>query len=676
MYKISPKKQKSRKNIPYLGPNNLFFCYDCNLPIINLKKCPSCSNDIRLLPLTPPYDVRPAMGDEVKDIQKLIVKNFGENATIIDDDDLILLNHIGSEDQMDEIIKSGLSIGTRRYDIRTDKWIIKLNANGLLLLEGKISKKWVKIDSGAKEKIRQGANVLIPGILDADSEIQKGDYIAIIDEDNKIIAGGIARIDDAEREVSTRGVYAKNYLGLKQKYNRNKTKRTWNEVVKWNSKELKNIENKAVDFIQKAKEDLKLPVIISFSGGKDSLVTLALVKKAFPNKDYKVLFVNTGIEFKETIDYVEECSKELDFEDILITENVPTELFWEAFEKYGPPGRDFRHCCKFAKLAPIKKAIERTFGEEKCISFVGQRRYESYKRASSDVWENRYVTNQINMSPIQNWTAFMIWLYIFWKKLPYNVLYETGYERIGCWACPSSDLAQFQILENNHPDLYNQLFIAVEKWRESRNLPLNYWKYGLWRFKTIPIKITNILSLNVDDYNLETKNTGFSYMQIEVSDCVTQPVNIIGSFSGGLSLNKISSALPILGKVQYNKKLNFIRISNKNHSILVYNDGTFKINFKSLESVNKENIVSVSSSFIYTVLRALECMKCGLCISECKDNAISLDENSIIVDNLLCSKCNRCSHVCPIVTIVYRDLRKDIQSTINTSEIEFEKSLS
>ena len=274
------------------------------------------------------------------------------------------------------------------------------------------------------------------------------------------------------------------------------------------------------------------------------------------------------------------------------------------------------------------------------------------------------------MSPIQNWTAFMIWLYIYWKNLPYNELYETGYERIGCWACPSSDLAQFQILEKNHPDHYNQLFIAVEKWRKSRNLPFDYWKYGLWRFKTIPIKISNALSINIEDYNQETKNTGFSNLQVESSDCVTQPVTIIGSFSGGLPLSRISSALPILGKVQHNKKLNFVRISNKNYSILVYNDGTFKINFKTLESANKENIVSVSSSFIYTIF------ECGLCISECKTKAITFDENSISVDTLLCTKCNRCSHVCPIVTIVYRDLRKDIRNIINTSEIEFEKSLS
>ena len=676
MYKIPPKYQKSRKNIPYLGPNNLFFCYDCNLPIINIRKCPSCNKDIRLLPLTPPYDVRPAMGDEIKEIQNLIASNFGENAKIIEEEDLILLNHLGSEDQMDEIIKSGLSIGTRRYDIRTDKWIIKLNENGLLLLEGKISKNWVKVDSGAKEKIRQGANILIPGVLDADSEIKKGNYIAIIDEENKLVAGGIARVNDTERKEKTRGVYAKNYLGVKQKYKQSAIKRSWNEVIELNLKELEKIENEAVDFIKKAKDELKLPVIVSFSGGKDSLVTLALVKKALPEKSYKVLFVNTGIEFKETVDYVRECSKELDFEDILITEEVPTELFWEAFEKYGPPGRDFRHCCKFAKLAPIKKAIERSFGDEKCISFVGQRRYESYRRATSDVWENRYVTNQINMSPIQNWTAFMIWLYIYWRKLPYNVLYETGYERIGCWACPSSDLAQFRILETNHPDLYNQLFLAVEKWRKSRNLPSNYWKYGLWRFKTIPTKIANVLSLDVENYNLEAKDTGFSHMQIGGSDCVTQPVTIIGSFSGGVSLDRLSSILSILGRVQHNKKLNFIRISNKMHSILVYGDGTFKINFKSLESVSKESIISVSSSFIYTVLRALECIKCGLCIGECKENAISFDENSIVVDDLLCSRCNRCSHVCPIVTIVYRDLRKDVKTIINTSEIEFEKSLS
>ena len=40
-------------------------------------------------------------------IKNLIEINFGENTKIIQKDDIILLNHVGSEDQMEEIILYG-----------------------------------------------------------------------------------------------------------------------------------------------------------------------------------------------------------------------------------------------------------------------------------------------------------------------------------------------------------------------------------------------------------------------------------------------------------------------------------------------------------------------------------------------------------------------------------------
>ncbi|MHA2357140.1 MAG: hypothetical protein ACXABK_00010, partial [Candidatus Heimdallarchaeaceae archaeon] len=108
-----------------MGPNTLFYCYDCSIPLINSHNCPICNKETKIVPLTPPYDVRPGKTKEIKEIQELIIDTFGEKAQIIEDDDIVLLNHVGSEDQMDEIILYGKSIGTRRYDLATNKWIIK-----------------------------------------------------------------------------------------------------------------------------------------------------------------------------------------------------------------------------------------------------------------------------------------------------------------------------------------------------------------------------------------------------------------------------------------------------------------------------------------------------------------------------------------------------------------------
>jgi len=633
------------------------------------RRCPSCNKEVKNVQLTPPFDVRPATQEEVLEVKNLIESNFGENTNIIQKEDVILLNHVGSEDQMEEIIFYGNSIGTRRYDLKSSKWQIKLNANGLSLLNTKITKRWVKVDGGAKEKISQGANVLIPGVIEADPEIIYGDYIVIVDNQFNVVAGGIARIDEKERHKHVKGVYAKNYRSVDKEYRPKRNHLTWKDVIELNREELKKLENTAIEFINKIKDDLGLPIMISYSGGKDSLVTYDLVNTALPDTDYKVLFVNTGIEFPETVKYVEESSKILGFQDKLTIENVPTEVFWKAFDIFGPPGRDFRHCCKFAKLAPIKRAIDRLYEGEQCISFVGQRRYESFQRTGSDVWQNSYISNQINASPIQNWNALMIWMYIMWKDLPYNPLYNTGYERIGCWACPSSDMAQLSILRKNHPDLYAKLHASVDKWKEEKGLSEDYWKYGLWRFKNIPRKIISALSLDQSNIKPISPTNELVALQIEVSDCVTMPLSVIGNFSNGIDLQRISSSLIMVGRVQLNQKLNFLRVFNKKHSIIIYSDGTFKINFRKQKNLTDLDVRKAIENFVYTVLRSLECINCELCVGKCEVGAITFQDNMIYVDKKNCIQCHQCSEVCPIVTIVHRDLNDKIKNTVKDSEL-------
>ncbi len=670
MEKIQPSKKRKKKNIPYLGPNLLFYCYDCSLPIISSNTCPICDNKVNLVPLTPPYDVRPSTPYENSEIIELIKATFGNNTDIIQMDDILLLNHTGSEDHMDEIIFYGKSIGTRRYDLTSNSWILKLNGYGLSLLNGKKINKWVMIDDGAIEYIIKGASVLIPGIIDADKNIKIGNYIAIIDKKHKVIAGGIARLDDTERKEKKKGVYAKTYQAADEYVQIHHTKRSWKDIVKWNEQELMRLEKKALFFIQKIIDDLELPVMVSYSGGKDSLVTLDLVKQALPDGNYDVLFVDTGIEFPETVNYVKESSRKLGFEDKLIIEQVSSKVFWDAFEKFGPPGRDFRHCCKFAKLAPIQRVIDKLYQGGQCVSFVGQRRYESFRRAITDIWQNQYIPNQINVSPIQNWNALMIWLYIYWKDLPYNPLYDTGYERIGCWVCPSSDMAQFKILENSHPKLYTKLRAAVEKWKEEKNLPNGFWEHGLWRFKQIPKKISNVLSLNLNDFKTTSKQNELSFMEIESSDCITNPVTVIGSFSSRINLDTVSSALIMVGKVQFNRKLNFIRVSSKKFAVILYHDGAFKIIFRKQDNLTKYGIQNAIENFIYTVLRAVECINCELCVGKCKLKAISISNNIIFVDKKKCTKCNLCAEACPIVTIVHRKVKETIKQTLKETKLQ------
>jgi len=665
VFSISRRGKKGKKkNIPNLGPNNLFFCFNCSLPIIQKYICPVCGKKLNKVPLTPPYDVRPATKREIKEIQELIRENFGVSEVFFTEHDIIMLNHIGSEDQMDEIIFYGIIIGSRRYDLQKNSWVLKLNQYGLLLIEEKITKNWVVIDDGAKRYILDGANVLIPGVISADPEIKEGEYIAILDKERRVIAGGITKIDEEKRTSMNRGVYAKNYKSITNRSVPTFEKRRWEDVIKANEKILEEITEEAIKFIRKTKKELRLPVAVSFSGGKDSLVTLDLAKKALPEEKMKVFFVDTGIEFPETVAYVKGVREELGLEEEFYIEKVEPRLFWEAFEKFGPPGRDYRYCCKFAKLAPIRKLILENFPEGKCISLIGQRRYESYSRSTTDIWQNQYIPNQINVSPIQNWTALMIWLYIFWQKLPYNPLYDLGYERIGCWVCPSSNMSQFKLLKKSNIELHRKLFSELEKWRIERNLPDVYISMGLWRFKTIPQKIANILLLDkseLKELQQKTEKLGLRALTAESSDCKNQPMTIIGSFSKSLDLEKVKNALPLVGKIQYNKKINFVRSYKQRYSIILYKDGTFKARFEKQENPTRGYSQKIIEQFVYSVLRAEECLGCRLCEDECKKNAITISNKELIVDEEKCIQCKECFTVCPICTIAYRNEWKKIK---------------
>lgn len=55
---------------------------------------------------------------------------------------------------------------------------------------------------------------------------------------------------------------------------------------------------------------------VAFSGGKDSVVALDLVQRALPHDGFKVLFSDTGMEFSDTYNLVEEMKHVCEIEKI------------------------------------------------------------------------------------------------------------------------------------------------------------------------------------------------------------------------------------------------------------------------------------------------------------------------------------------------------------------------
>lgn len=142
---------------------------------------------------------------------------------------------------------------------------------------------------------------------------------------------------------------------------------------------IKRIYNTYVDY-QK-----KIDVFyVAFSGGKDSVVVLDLVSRALPHNAFKVLFGDTGMEFRDTYEFVdqyEEWCKEHSIEFLRARSPFKPNDMWQ---KFGPPATVERWCCSTHKTAPQILALRQIINKPsfRGMAFVGIRAGESLSRAN------------------------------------------------------------------------------------------------------------------------------------------------------------------------------------------------------------------------------------------------------------------------------------------------------
>lgn len=88
--------------------------------------------------------------------------------------------------------------------------------------------------------------------------------------------------------------------------------------------------------------DLEKNAYISFSGGKDSTVLHYLIDLALPNNRIPRVFINTGIEYLDIVNYVKELAAK-DDRFIIIQ---PSKNIKETLERYGYPFKSKMHSKK------------------------------------------------------------------------------------------------------------------------------------------------------------------------------------------------------------------------------------------------------------------------------------------------------------------------------------------
>jgi 3'-phosphoadenosine 5'-phosphosulfate sulfotransferase (PAPS reductase)/FAD synthetase len=184
-------------------------------------------------------------------------------------------------------------------------------------------------------------------------------------------------------------------------------------------------------------------VALLWSGGRCSTALLHMALKIDP--EIKVVFVNTGVEYPETVEYVKKLGKEW---DINLTILRAERTFWDLIKMYGLPNsrkpsgwrrRGEPHtppCCYWLKKRPVEyfakeNNIEALItgiraGESTVRAIVfRQKRSQFYFVKSEKIWKYH---------PIAFWTTKQVGDYIAKNNIPLNPLYSK-LDRVGCWPC-------------------------------------------------------------------------------------------------------------------------------------------------------------------------------------------------------------------------------------------------
>jgi len=627
-----------------LGKMHLRWCDMCNVPVLEQRTCSTCRSETRPVKLTPPGDARPAFESDIVRIRALIDSQFGTGTgkLVVPDGAIALLNKAPDIDRMDEVIVDGIVVGAVRFAITSGERFL-LRPESAEAISRAATKSWAIIDPVAAAAVRdKSASTLAVGILECDPGIRVGDEVIVLDGARNAVSVGISKMDASDMMQHKRGTAVKTRWAVTQSKGIEGRPATWAEATAANKETLDRRTREAVDFVKKTVKDGGLPVAVSYSGGKDSLATLLLVLDAGIRPD--LIFVDTGLEFEETKQNVKDTAANLGLN--LIVESAG-DAFWKNVGRFGPPAKDFRWCCKTCKLGPATQLIQKHYPGG-VLSFIGQRAYESQQRAEKGrIWRNPWTPNQLAASPIQKWSAMHVWLYLFSKGASYNPLYEKGLERIGCFMCPATDLAELRKVREISAD-YGRWQGILTEYATRTHQPKHWLEYDLWRWKRLPKSVLDELGPNVeattasrpeDIEPLELKSTS------GYNPCV-EGLSMEGIFSKALPMDRVANMLNIIGPVTTSPDGNIAEV----RSITVFGEGPVMIKAKNGDELRKK-----ASQLREVVFRAVECASCGICVARCERGALKLD-GMVVIDPEKCDHCGGCLGPCPAVRFKTDDL--------------------
>ncbi|MCQ2070505.1 MAG: phosphoadenosine phosphosulfate reductase family protein [archaeon] len=613
------------------GKETCRWCDTCGTLLLG-SRCSICGAEGREFEINSPGDIRPCMGESIAILEGLLKEAFGTCEPI--EGRSVFFNKVPGEDRTDEIVAHGQVIGILRFDLVQDRLRVELRQAGAELFIPYATKNVVTIfgvSGHLKGKGVPGANIseVVGEFLNDDPIIIKkgtkvGPGVAMADHD---------KMKEAEKGLRVRDLNAPSDLPVSPKADR-KT------FVEANRRHLEDLEKTAVKEIRTYMKGKTQPVTVSFSGGKDSLAAYGVTVKAVGAPE--LLFTDTGLEFPETLDYVDSFVSK---NGLKLHRAKAGDAFWKNVDTFGPPAKDFRWCCKVCKLGPISDVISKDFPKG-TVTCEGNRSLESFSRAGTElVTKNPFVPNQVNLNPVRDWCAADIWGYIWLRKLDYNPLYDRDFERIGCYLCASCLASEWRNTERIHPEMYRGWEKYLHEYAKKNGLPPEYIDMGFWRWKVLPPKMRQLAGEL--ELRMEPKSTGALSLKMTkgASSCVAGGFSMeaIATIPRNRDFSYVEDALRTIGDVRYDSEYEIAIVKTRTGKARLFGGGQV--------SVTAEDGPLAEKTFekaVKALIRSELCTECGICAKSCPQRAIRI-KGGMKVDPEKCNSCGKCERSCMVV---------------------------
>lgn len=245
----------------------------------------------------------------------------------------------------------------------------------------------------------------------------------------------------------------------------------------------------------------KQPLMITYSGGKDSDVLVDLAIKS--GIKCEIVNSHTSADAPETVRHIRAKFAALEKQGYDCKIVYPTYegkriSMWTLIpKKLMPPTRLARYCCA---------VLKETSGKERMIA-TGVRWAESTRRKNTrgiyenltdnikkrlilindnddtrQLFENCQLKSTHSVNPIIDWEDRDIWDYLKAEKIKTNPLYQCGFNRVGCIGCPMASKGRYKqfAMYPKYKQMYIHAFDRMLDELKVRGLNLQKnWRNGI-----------------------------------------------------------------------------------------------------------------------------------------------------------------------------------------------------